>query len=72
MSVFQTHVKSNAGIYTQERSETQLHTVRVAALQNKSVGFHSVSAESPAYGQKVNPLGLLAFRDYPFNPYVSI
>ena len=38
--MFQTHLKSNRlPLYTQEHSETQLHTVIVAALENKALGF---------------------------------
>ena len=38
-------------IYIQERSETQLHTAGFAALQNKNVGFLSVSGQCGVYGE---------------------
>ena len=41
-----------AALYTQEHSETQLHTLRVVALQNKTVGFHSVSGGCGVSGEK--------------------
>ena len=71
MSVFQTHVKFNICHITQEPSETQLHTLRVAALYNKCVGVSLWIRTITGMVRRLVLLDLLAFGGCPFYPTYS-
>ena len=67
--MFQIHVKFNICHITQEHSETQLHTVRVAGTsQQKRWVSLSIRTITGVWTGRLVLLGLLAFGDCPFYP----